>query len=297
MIRRKKTMNLELETLGKEECGEPKAFNLEHAHELDSHVHFFPEKHIYTFDNQLQISVSSLISECFPVFDCERKAERLSSPSHSKEQILEEWESQGKEARDTGTFMHQQIERKLLGLQEERSFSFQYNGAYVKCQKEIGISHELSVFDEFLQGECPLSYRTEWRICDEEHGVAGTIDYLATDAEGYFIMYDWKRSNKIGYEGVREFVVQRDNKFGRQALGRLSHLGDTAYMHYCLQQNLYRYILKRHYDIELAHMYLVVLHPANVNYHCVEVPPMDAETQILLEYALEKNSEQETLCL
>ena len=60
MIRRKKTMNLELETLGKEECGEPKAFNLEHAHERDSHVHFFPEKHIYTFDNQFILSIISV---------------------------------------------------------------------------------------------------------------------------------------------------------------------------------------------------------------------------------------------
>lgn len=267
---------------GAEELTNPQSFNLTNTHPRDSRLKFYPEQHVYTFDDVKAEPVSTVIASWFPAFDAEANAERKATDSHPKQQYIEEWGSNGTRARAIGTFMHDQIERSLLDKPTTDTFHFDYHGQYVNIDEDINIRHEVSLFHSFLQEWNPISYRTEWRICDEEHHIAGTIDYLTRDAEGNFVMFDWKRSNKIGIETGDTFQVVRQCDYHRHAYGLLSHLDDTPFNHYCLQQNLYRYMLRRHYDIDLAKMYLVVLHPDNITYHCVEVPPMDAEVNTIL---------------
>ena len=52
-------------------------------------------------------------------------------------------------------------------------------------------------------------------------------------------------------------------------------LPDTSFYHYCIQQNLYRYMLERHYGIRLKAMNLVVLCPDYPTYYVAQVPKMD----------------------
>ena len=272
---------------GKEEIIIPTSFNLAHAHERDSHIHFYPDGHIYTYDQQRLTPVSTVISTWFSAFNAELAAERKATPQHSKEQYIEEWACNGAKARHIGTFMHSQIERSLLGETPEACCSFEFHGNYVNTTETIRIDTELTMFQHYLQACNPIPYRTEWRIFDEEHSLAGTIDFLARDAEGHFVMYDWKRSNKIVTDepmgGTRLHIY---NEYGRRAYSELSHLHDTSYTHYCLQQNLYRYMLKQHYGIDVEKMFLVVLHPCNKDFHCVEVPVLDNEVAIILSHLL-----------
>jgi len=256
-------------------------FNLTNRHERDAHVHFYPENHTYTFDDIPADPVSTIIASWFPAFDPERNAARKATPDHPKEQYLEEWASRGSEARTVGTFMHAQIEQSLLGQPYDDVCPFSYHGAFVNMEKKIRIDRELSAFRRFMEERNPIPYRTEWSICDEIHHIAGTIDLLARNEAGEFIMYDWKRSNKIGTVEKNGFQVCRQNSFHRHAHGLLAHLDDMPYNHYCLQQNLYRYILKEHYGITLAGMFLVVLHPDYSTYHCVSVPVMESEVRII----------------
>lgn len=267
---------------GKEEIIEPTSFNLTNTHPRDQRLKFYPEQHVYTFDDAPATPVSTVIASWFPTFDAETNAGRKGTPSHPKEQYLEEWGSNGIRARAIGTYMHDQIERTLLQKPTGDTCHFAYHGQYVNVDEDINIRHELSLFHNFMNEWSPIPYRTEWRICDEEHHVAGTIDFLTRNAEGQYIMFDWKRSNKIGVETCDGFQVVSRCDYHRHAYGLLSHLDDTPYHHYCLQQNLYRYMLRRHYGIELTAMYLVVLHPDNATFHCVEVPPMEPEVNIIL---------------
>ena len=71
-----------------------------------------------------------------------------------------------------------------------------------------------------------------------------------------FDIYDWKRSKKIvnPYNGE---LIEKDT-WGNRAIGILDHLDDTSYNRYKLQQNLYKYILEKRYDIEIKNMYLIV---------------------------------------
>lgn len=268
---------------GSEEVIVPSSFNKEHTHPRDSHIHFYPDHHIYTFDDQQLTPVSSVIGSWFSAFDAQTAAERKATPSHPKEQYIEEWACNGCRARLIGTLMHSEIERTLLGGEPALEHNFQYHGNYVNVDESVTIAREMEMFKRYLDEWKPIPYRTEWRICDEEHGLAGTIDFLTRDAEGHFVMFDWKRSTKVvsdePYGGTRLHMF---SEYGRHAFGALSHLHDTSYTHYCLQQNLYRYMLRKHYDIEVERMYLVVLHCNNRTYHCVEVPPLDNEVEIIL---------------
>ncbi len=268
--------------LGREEPLQLTSFNLANVHERDSHVHFYPDCHAYTYDDIPAEAVSTIIGSWFPTFDAEHNAQRKATPDHPKQQYLEEWESRGNEARATGTFMHAQIEQTLLGQPNSDVFNFRYNGQYVKLDRNINISHELKAFQRFMDKWKPTPYRTEWRICDEEHRMAGTIDFLAQNDAGDFIMFDWKRSNKIGTPEALGFQPCRQNPFHRTAYGLLAHLDDMPYNHYCLQQNLYRYMLGHHYGIHLSAMYLVVLHPDYPTYHVVPVPVMEPEVRTIL---------------
>ena len=53
------------------------------------------------------------------------------------------------------------------------------------------------------------------------------------------------------------------------------NLPDTAFYHYCLQQNLYRYMLETHYGIRVRGMNLVVLCPDYPTYYVAQVPRME----------------------
>jgi hypothetical protein len=52
-------------------------------------------------------------------------------------------------------------------------------------------------------------------------------------------------------------------------------LPDTSYYHYCLQQNLYRYMLQKNYGVKVSSLSLVVLCPEYPTYYVVKVPIMD----------------------
>ena len=64
---------------------------------------------------------------------------------------------------------------------------------------------------------------------------------------------------------------------------------DTAYYHYCIQQNLYRYMLEKNYGIKIKSMNLVVLCPEYSKYYKVNVPVMDEVIGSIVSICKEKN--------
>ena len=114
-------------------------------------------------------------------------------------------------------------------------------------------------------------YRQEWPVYDTDLNIAGTIDLICKETDGTFTLYDWKRSGKV----VNPYGQPIVEAFG----GRMSlngiNLPDTAFYHYCLQQNLYRYMLETHYGIQVRGMNLVVLCPDYPTYYVAQVPRMD----------------------
>jgi len=224
-------------------------------HIRDKRIQFNAEQHKYFVDDIPVPSASTLIRKFFPEFDSIGAASKL-RPSNplfglSVDEIVAEWNKKGKEASDKGTFLHEQIESYYLGDN--------YNGT-----DEFLFFQDFAISHSFLE-----PYRCEWRIYDEEYGIAGTIDFVAAN-QGKLEMYDWKRSKKV-IDPSNGTPIEID-RWGKRGIGELSSIGDTSYNHYCLQQSLYRFILEKNYGVEISKMFLVVIHPDYNKFYKVQVP-------------------------
>jgi hypothetical protein len=240
--------------------------------ERDNHIQFFPLEHVYLYNGKEELMpVSSVISSFFKPFDSYYWSERKANERHVPQgQVLEEWDAKGTCSREGGTFMHLQIENYYKGLPYQQQFPFKYRGKYVHIDEVITIEQEYSQFMEFLKNHRFKPFRTEWSIYDEDLKVAGTIDMIHKHGN-IFDIYDWKLShNIIGYMGDPITV----DKYGHKGLDELNQIDDTQYWHYCIQQNLYRYILEKNYGIKVEKMYLVVFCDDRNEYSKLDVPYM-----------------------
>ena len=177
--------------------------------------------------------------------------------------------------------MHEQIENKFLGKEVSAQYRFQFSSKTRNEDEYVRIDKELSQFDSFVNSRSIEPYRTEWRIFDEKYGIAGTIDLLAKSGDKY-VMYDWKRSLKVISPSAGRMYSIQGNGFA-SGFGKLSHLDNSSFNHYCLQQNLYRRILKTRYGIDVAQMFLVIFHRDYDRYYLIPVPKMDKEINVILD--------------
>ena len=175
--------------------------------------------------------------------------------------IAKEWRERGEKSAQEGTYLHEQIENFYL-------------------EQEYNRTEEFHLFENFVNENNHIKpYRTEWRIFDEQYHIAGTIDLISENVNGYE-MYDWKRSKKV----VNSFNGQpiKNNQW-QKGVGQLSDTEDTSYNRYCLQQSLYKYILEKNYGIKISNMYLIVLYPEYNNYFKVEVPYLKDKVEYILK--------------
>jgi hypothetical protein len=221
------------------------------AHHRDAKITFEEEGHKYTVEgmNKSPTSVTTLIHNNFPVFNADLVITGMMNSSKwkdskyygkTREQIKEEWEASGKEASSLGTLMHADIENF-------------FNKEKVLNPGSVEFSYFKLFWDEFQRNHPGFyPYRTEWLVYDEDHGIAGSIDCVLTNASGQLIILDWKRSKEI----------KMSNRF-EKAYGPFCHLDNCNYWQYSLQLNIYRHILETKYNKEILEMHIVVLHPNN----------------------------------
>lgn len=235
---------------------------------FDGGVAFDEETHKYInakdeTGNAEYISVTTLIERFFP-FDLKRFIEKkVVDEGRTEEDVLNEYLMIRDEAAEKGTFLHNQIENFLQGNEFDSD------------SKEFKMF--LHFYDKEIKRRNITFFDAEKRIYSEKYNVAGTIDCLfkKNDKDEY-IMLDWKRSKKLVIDG-------RPRVFGfGYALSELSNLDNSSYYKYCLQQNIYKYIVENEFSIKISSMKLVVLHEDYTNYHVVNVPDMLKETLVIL---------------
>ena len=238
-------------------------------YEQDAHIDFEPEEHIYIRDGRERLlPVSTLIAYFFEAFDALTAAERSASRNQtSVEETLDKWDKIGKMASEVGTFVHAQTEYYFQHGHFDTDYPFTFNGE----TEHISVAREKQQFMDFIRDYHIEPYRQEWPVYDEELNIAGTIDLICKEADGTFTIYDWKRSGKVVNAQGQPIV----EAFGYKMSFNGIRLPDTAFYHYCIQQNLYRYMLESHYGIKIKAMNLVVLCPEYPTYFVAEVPKMD----------------------
>ncbi len=255
----------------------------------DKDIDFLPEGHVYLYRGTRQmLPVSTLIAHFFEPFDAQRAAEqqflRYGIPV---EQSLEKWKRIGRIASEVGTFVHEQTENFFQNGTFLNSYDFHYEGTI----EHISIEREHQQFLQFISDYNICPYRQEWPVFDIDLNLAGTIDLVCKNDDGSFTIYDWKRSRKVCDAQGHPIVTPFGNKKASHGLD----VPDTSYYHYCIQQNLYRYMLQRNYGIRVTALNLVVLCPDYDRYHLVGVPLMDGLMNRLVTICMTEQLGQQLL--
>lgn len=252
------------------------------AHPRDAHIAFDEPTHKYYVNGTCQgnISCTGFIHEFFGHFDPKktiakmRKSANWASSKYfgkTDEEIMKEWSDSGKQASTAGTAMHLAIEQYM-------------HGAYSEIDPDMMLTPEWKYFTKFWK-ECGHDlepYRSEWEVFtdalepfDGERKIklCGSIDMVyRRKSDGKFVIYDWKRSKEI----------KSDNPF-EKGLPPLEHLPDTNYWHYTLQLNVYKWILEKYYGLEVADLYLVIIHPDAPSYRRMRLNILDDEVEDMIE--------------
>ena len=241
----------------------------------DKDIEFFAKEHIYVYKKFIQLkAVSDVISMFFRKFDSIGWSRKKALENGISQRCqLEQWDCKGAESREVGTYLHEQIHKHFIRETPDFTYHFQYNGEEVHVDKIVDISTEYTYFKKFLNEENIIPFRTEWQIFDPVLRIAGTIDFLSRN-DSDFDLYDWKRSDKI----------DRNATVWNYGINGLESVPDTRYYHYCLQLNMYKYILEKNYNIAINKMYLVVLHPVYNTYQTIEVPTMTNVVNSIIGY-------------
>jgi hypothetical protein len=235
-------------------------------HQRDARIVFHEGPHVYEIDGSSDkyVSVTTLNHGYFPQFDSEkivdgilRNTKRMADAGYkyygmTRESILASWAENGRSASEAGTKMHLDIE-------------LFYNRVPVE-----NTSFEYELFQKFVADYPQLeAFRTEWTVFDEDLKIAGSIDMVFRNtATGKYEIYDWKRVKEIS------MTAFRDDDVG--LVGPLKTMPNTNYWHYALQLNVYQYILKKRYGLDVSNRCLIVMHPENAyrRYMRYELPDL-----------------------
>jgi len=257
----------------------PEAWQILHrknAHPRDKCIVFDEPSHTYTVNGTHDgyISVTKFLHCFFPHFDPIKIIRKMRAGANWKsskyygrtdQEIMDEWNENGRQASEAGTKMHLAIEQFL-------------NDAEYLIPADVKVTPEWRYFQKFWSdfGGDLEPYRMEWEVWVEEIKLAGSIDgVFRRKSDGKFLIYDWKRSKEI----------KSDNPFG-SGLPPVEHLPDTNYWHYTLQLNVYRWVLETYYGLDIAEMYLVILHPDNKSYRRMRLNRLDDEVADMVDARL-----------
>ena len=242
-------------------------------HPRDDHIQFEEANHKYTINGDSSYtSVTTFNHSHFEQFDSDKIINNMMrSPKwpsskyygQTPEQIKQTWADNGKSASTSGTRLHFDIE-------------CYYNDAPNENESPEYKHHFLN----FAADHKHLTpFRTEWMIYDEPAKLAGSVDMLfkdPTDPAALHI-YDWKRCKEI----------TKTNAFCKTSTNPLiEELPDTNYWHYTLQLNVYKWILETYYGIEVADMYLIIIHPDNKSYKRMRLNHMNDEVADMIQARL-----------
>ena len=189
------------------------------------------------------ISVTTLIEQFFPHFDVDAYvAKKILETGKTEEEIRKELS----EPSDRGTQLHKDIENYLKGEKVREDY------------KEFKMFE--CFYNERILPQGLKFYAAEKIIELPQHNIA-----LFQKNNGDFVMVDWKRSKHLIIDGY-----PRKYGFGR-GLSALSHLDNSSYYKYEMQQSFYKYILEKEYKIRISSMILVVLHPEYDKYYPIKL--------------------------
>ena len=262
-------------------------------HERDDLIKFYTYGHRYEILCDMKsryTSVTTWVHSHFPKFNADETIQKMFNGKNwnpqnkywgmTADEIKTSWKKSGQSSCVLGTNLHEKIESFMNN--SDCPLNYLLSDLLVKNDYEpfLVSEPEWQYFLQFAQDYSHLKpYRTEWMIFDEDLKIAGSIDMVFENEDGTLSIYDWKRCKEITKENTW-------NKFSSNEV--ISHLPDTNFWHYSLQLNTYKAILERKYGKIIKDLYLVKLHPEDLNnsYELIDVPILSDEIDILFRQRL-----------
>lgn len=246
-------------------------FNERNAFDRDRFLVFDSDSHTYSVNGLRLQSVTDFVEHCFPNFDSFSYAKRVAeSTGRQVKDILDEWEYKRDESARLGTLLHSKIENFLKNCSVQSDDSFK-------------------LFRQFADRIVLKPFRTEWAVYDTTYNLAGTIDYIdcmnVDSVTERYIIYDWKRSNKV----IKNGMPLKISKFGTKANYPIDYLEDCSYYKYALQLSLYKFIVERNYSeprsgkkIKIDELRLGIFHPDYQKPYILKMPYLENEINLLM---------------
>ncbi len=313
-------INCELEELIEQEWpSEPTYLQALNSHPFDWRVRFNPELHIYYvfYDQEgkhisnFNLSASTWAKQYFSKFDDDKIIDSMMKSlkwntnqnkykGMTKQQIKDKWKEDNDKGSRKGTFYHLLLENHCNGYD------------LTKYAHLIPIQQYLQWRKEFFDPQF-IEFRTEIRFHSSiDLRIVGTADLIAIrknhplpqDCNGCLTLsiFDWKNTKDL------KMKDDFGNKFG---IGPCAGVVDCNYGHYCIQQNIYKWLLTRFYNIwtynghkytsvKVEMMKLIIIHENNKDNKVqeVDVPDMsDIIEKMVIERRkdLKKAIEQDLL--
>jgi hypothetical protein len=214
-------------------------------------LQFDEKSHVYTVNNEPCVSVTTLVNSCFRTFVADdvlaHMKNRIKYPGMTNDEIKAKWELDANTARTMGTQMHATIER------------------YYKNEPLEDEVHTLEIknFMKFASTHVLIPYNVEWRVCNEDVHLAGTLDFASSNSDGTIDIYDWKCCKDLGFVAYNAYSHV------------IPHIPDTKYWKYTVQLNLYKFLVESKYNKRVRKMVLVCFHPSKP-YYKLEVADIQA---------------------
>lgn len=240
----------------------------------DNHTYFNDEGEQY-------VSGTSFIKKFCKPFDKMKIAAKFAKKHKRKVQdVLDEWDKAGKESIIKGVAYHKMMEDNLnevhhIKIDEEDHLIFK-----AKWLEGVKINNTLKL----EPGVYP-----ELMVWSDKYKIAGQADRVEITKKNYINIKDYKTSKEIK---MNSFVKWDGTK--EMMTFPLHYLEDCNYNHYCLQINLYAFLIKQYNrNLKIGKMSIEHIKGdfdestgkfTNLETTSIKVPDMQEDVKIVLEY-------------
>jgi ATP-dependent exoDNAse (exonuclease V) beta subunit len=216
-------------------------------HPSGVNITFNEEEHTYVCNDIYYDSVTQIIHKMFPEFNTELVSGRYAKKHGLKQQdVINEWAENNKLACDFGTKVHLYCENLMMGKELPKADN-EKEKTYFKVADKF-ITSLLKLYD---------IVKCEQIIFSPRLRLAGTVDIIMRKkSDGRLAIFDWKTNRKL----------EKKSEWGESGLRFFSHLSHCNYIHYCIQLNVYRFLLyaEKYYDCKDSPMKLFHITPDGV---------------------------------
>jgi len=243
---------------------------------------FNEESHTYfNDDGEVYLGSTSLIKRFCKPFERMKIATKFAKKhKRTVQDVLDEWDKAGKDSIIKGLAYHKLMEDELsdkpyLTIDEEDHpiiKSHWHEGLKINNNLKL----EPGIYPELI-------------VWSDKYKIAGQADEVTISKKGYIHIKDYKTSKEIKMRSYEKWDGTRETMNFP-----MHYLEDCNYIQYCLQINLYAFLIKQHNrNLKIGKMSIEHIKGdfdestgkfTNVEVISIKVPNMQDDIKILLEY-------------